>query len=55
MIFGSDFRKFKLVKVYKNFAMYECYIKKDNKDVHLFYECFKLSYLYNEEYKTNDI
>lgn len=52
--FGSDVRKFKLVKVYNNQALYECYRKdENNQDVHLFYECFSFSYLWNEEYKLN--
>lgn len=43
--FGAKKRKFRLVKMYDNFALYECYKKRQNKDEHLFYECFSRSFL----------
>lgn len=44
--FGADKRRFQLVKIYKNFALYECYKRnKQNEKEHLFYECFSSSYL----------
>ena len=49
-----EVRKFSFVKAYSHIALYECYKKdRNNKRVHLFYECFSYSYLYSKNYKTD--